>query len=77
MFPIFRVNAVYEGVYLLGTSIARLLISKRLVEIAQKTNVDAIAHGATGKAMIKYVSNFLLMLLILILKLLLLGVIGT
>ncbi|KEC55226.1 argininosuccinate synthase [Bartonella rochalimae] len=49
VFPMFRANAVYEGAYLLGTSIARPLISKRLVEIAQKTNADAIAHGATGK----------------------------
>jgi argininosuccinate synthase len=45
----FRANAVYEGVYLLGTSIARPLISKRLVEIAHETGADAIAHGATGK----------------------------
>ncbi|MGI9353991.1 MAG: argininosuccinate synthase [Rhizobiaceae bacterium] len=49
VFPMFRANAVYEGVYLLGTSIARPLISKRLVEIAHKTGADAIAHGATGK----------------------------
>jgi argininosuccinate synthase len=45
----FRANALYEGVYLLGTSIARPLISKRLVEIAEETGADAIAHGATGK----------------------------
>jgi argininosuccinate synthase len=45
----FRANAVYEGLYLLGTSIARPLISKRLVEIARRTGADAIAHGATGK----------------------------
>jgi argininosuccinate synthase len=45
----FRANAVYEGLYLLGTSIARPLISKRLVEIAEATGADAIAHGATGK----------------------------
>ena len=45
----FRANAVYEGVYLLGTSIARPLISKHLVEIARETGADAIAHGATGK----------------------------
>ena len=45
----FRCNALYEGLYLLGTSIARPLISKRLVEIAQETGADAIAHGATGK----------------------------
>ncbi|EDQ35169.1 argininosuccinate synthase [Hoeflea phototrophica DFL-43] len=49
VFPMFRANAVYEGVYLLGTSIARPLISKRLVEIAEETGADAIAHGATGK----------------------------
>jgi argininosuccinate synthase len=45
----FRANAVYEGLYLLGTSIARPLISKRLIEIAEETGADAIAHGATGK----------------------------
>jgi argininosuccinate synthase len=49
VFPMFRANAVYEGVYLLGTSIARPLISKRLVEIARETGADAVAHGATGK----------------------------
>lgn len=49
VFPMFRANAVYEGLYLLGTSIARPLISKRLVEIAAETGADAIAHGATGK----------------------------
>ncbi|KKC35076.1 argininosuccinate synthase [Devosia epidermidihirudinis] len=49
VFPMFRANAVYEGVYLLGTSIARPLISKRLVEIAQEVGADAISHGATGK----------------------------
>ena len=49
VFPMFRANAVYEGVYLLGTSIARPLISKHLVEIAARTGADAIAHGATGK----------------------------
>ncbi|KPB00091.1 argininosuccinate synthase [Ahrensia marina] len=49
VFPMFRANAAYEGVYLLGTSIARPLISKRLVEIARETGADAIAHGATGK----------------------------
>ena len=49
VFPMFRANAQYEGVYLLGTSIARPLISKRLVEIAHETGADAIAHGATGK----------------------------
>lgn len=49
VFPMFRCNALYEGLYLLGTSIARPLISKRLVEIAKETGADAIAHGATGK----------------------------
>jgi argininosuccinate synthase len=49
VFPMFRANAAYEGVYLLGTSIARPLISKHLVEIAERTGADAIAHGATGK----------------------------
>jgi len=49
VFPMFRANAVYEGLYLLGTSIARPLISKRLVEIARQTGADAVAHGATGK----------------------------
>ena len=49
VFPMFRANAVYEGLYLLGTSIARPLISKRLVEIAEAEGADAIAHGATGK----------------------------
>ena len=49
VFPMFRANAMYEGLYLLGTSIARPLISKRLVEIAQETGADAISHGATGK----------------------------
>jgi len=49
VFPMFRANAVYEGLYLLGTSIARPLISKRLVEIAEMVGADAVAHGATGK----------------------------
>jgi len=49
VFPMFRANAVYEGLYLLGTSIARPLISKRLVEIAAEYGADAVAHGATGK----------------------------
>jgi argininosuccinate synthase len=49
VFPMFRANALYEGEYLLGTSIARPLISKRLVEIAEATGADAVAHGATGK----------------------------
>ena len=49
VFPMFRANALYEGLYLLGTSIARHLISKRLVEIAAEVGADAVAHGATGK----------------------------
>jgi len=49
VFPMFRANALYEGEYLLGTSIARPLIAKRLVEIAKKSKADAISHGATGK----------------------------
>lgn len=49
VFPMFRANALYEGVYLLGTSIARPLIAKRQIEIAQMVGADAVAHGATGK----------------------------
>jgi argininosuccinate synthase len=49
VFPMFRANTLYEGTYLLGTSIARPLIAKRLVEIARETGADAVAHGATGK----------------------------
>jgi len=49
VFPMFRMNALYEGEYLLGTSIARPLIAKRQIEIARKTGADAVAHGATGK----------------------------
>ncbi|WP_267902055.1 argininosuccinate synthase [Cobetia sp. L2A1] len=49
VFPMFRANAIYEGEYLLGTSIARPLIARRLVEIANETGADAISHGATGK----------------------------
>ena len=49
VFPMFRANAVYEGTYLLGTSIARPLIAKRQIEIAQDVGADAVAHGATGK----------------------------
>src|SRR5260221_6347177 len=49
VFPMFRANAVYEGEYLLGTSIARPLIAKQMIEIARKTGADAISHGATGK----------------------------
>jgi argininosuccinate synthase len=49
VFPMFRANAAYEGVYLLGTSIARPLIAKKLIEIAEKLGADAVSHGATGK----------------------------
>lgn len=49
VFPMFRANAIYEGEYLLGTSIARPLIAKRQVEIARQTGADAVSHGATGK----------------------------
>lgn len=49
VFPMFRANAIYEGTYLLGTSIARPLISKRQIEIAREVGADAVAHGATGK----------------------------
>ena len=49
VFPMFRANALYEGVYLLGTSIARPLIAKKQIEIAEKTGADAVCHGATGK----------------------------
>jgi len=49
VFPMFRANAIYEGEYLLGTSIDRPLISKRLIEIANETGAQAISHGATGK----------------------------
>ena len=49
VYPMFRANTIYEGEYLLGTSIARPLVAKRLVEIAAETNADAISHGATGK----------------------------
>ena len=49
VFPMFRANALYEGIYLLGTSIARPLIAKKQIEIAEKVGADAVAHGATGK----------------------------
>ena len=48
VFPMFRANAIYEGLYLLGTSIARPLIAKRQIEIAHEVGADAVAHGATG-----------------------------
>ena len=49
VFPMFRANALYEGTYLLGTSIARPLIAKRQIEIAREVGADAVCHGATGK----------------------------
>ena len=49
VFPMFRSNAIYEGTYLLGTSIARPLIAKRQIEIAREVGADAVSHGATGK----------------------------
>src|ERR1700751_2228348 len=49
VFPMFRANALYEGEYLLGTSVARPLIAKKQIEIAEKTGADAVCHGATGK----------------------------
>src|SRR5216110_2669120 len=49
VFPMFRANALYEGAYLLGTSLARPLIAKRQIEIARQVGADAVAHGATGK----------------------------
>ena len=49
VFPMFRANALYEGEYLLGTSIARPLIARRMAEIVRETGADAVAHGATGK----------------------------
>ena len=49
VFPMFRANALYEGQYLLGTSIARPLIARKQIEIAERVGADAVAHGATGK----------------------------
>ena len=49
VFPMFRANCLYEGTYMLGTSIARPLIAKRQIEIANETGADAVSHGATGK----------------------------
>ena len=61
VYPMFRANAIYEGVYLLGTSIARPLIAKRQIEIARETGADAVAHGATGKGNDKSASSFRIM----------------
>ncbi len=57
VFPMFRANTIYEGEYLLGTSIARPLIAKRQIEIARQTGADSVSHGATGRAMIRFVLN--------------------
>ena len=58
VFPMFRANALYEGVYLLGTSIARPLIAKRQIEIANQVGADAVSHGATGKGTTRFVLNW-------------------
>ena len=65
VFPMFRANTLYEGNYLLGTAIARPLIAKRQIEIAKKVGADAVAHGATGKGMIRYVLSLVIMPIIL------------
>ena len=57
VFPMFRANAIYEGNYLLGTSIARPLIAKRQIEIADEVGADSVAHGATGKGMTRFALN--------------------
>jgi argininosuccinate synthase len=58
VFPMFRANALYEGVYLLGTSIARPLIAKRQIEIAREVGADAVCHGATGKVTLAFEAEF-------------------
>ena len=55
IYPIMQANAIYEGTYLLGTSIARPLIAKRMIDIAIEEGAEAICHGATGKGMIRFV----------------------
>ena len=62
VFPMFRANALYEGEYLLGTSIARPLIAKRLIKIAKKTKGDAISTAPPARATTKFVSNWVLTL---------------
>ena len=57
VFPMFRANALYEGQYLLGTSIARPLIAQRQIEIAEMVGADAVAHGATGKGSTRCASS--------------------
>jgi len=64
VFPMFRANAIYEGEYLLGTSIARPLISKKQVEIAHQTGADAVSHGAKVREMTRYVLNLVTLHLI-------------
>jgi len=61
VFPMFRANALYEGQYLLGTAIARPLIAKRQIEIAEKVGAEAVAHGATGKGNDRCVSSSAIM----------------
>ena len=68
VFPMFRANTIYEGTYLLGTSIARPLIAKKQIEIAKKVGADAVAHGATGKGNDQIRFELAIMLIILILK---------
>ena len=68
VFPMFRANTLYEGEYLLGTSIARPLIAKRQIEIANKVGADAVAHGATGRATIRCASSLVTTPCVLILK---------
>ena len=57
VFPMFRGNALYEGTYLLGTAIARPLIAKRQIEIANEVGADAVSHGATGRVTTRFVLN--------------------
>ena len=76
VFPMFRANTVYEGEYLLGTSIARPLIAKRLIEIAAETKADAISHGATVRATTKFVLSLAPMRSTRIFRLSLLGASG-
>ena len=77
VFPMIRGNALYEGIYLLGTSIARPLIAKRQIEIAKKYNAQAVSHGSTGKEMTKLDLSWVTTILVPILKLLHHGETGT
>ena len=76
VFPMIRGHAIYEGVYLLGTSIARPLIAKDQIRVAKKYKAYAVSHGATGKGMIKLDLNLVIIILVQKLKLLLLGEYG-